>query len=1055
MAGLTDEEVLRDAGAGGSGEPLSDEDVLRHAGAGTKLLDRRGEDDSWGAPKNVTTGVAKAVTHVPGFFGDLRELPAVIGSNIQSIWEPGTAPEIRQAYMKRQAEALDKAIREGDWGTRTAAKLYRGSQAIQPPSGQDVYNATVKPLAGEYDPTTTLGKYGQIALESAVPLPGGKAKMAEAILPYALGLVDHALKALGKFKTPAIGAGLGVASAAAGDLTGTEGGALIGGALPFAAKAAHATVPRSATDKFARWLPQTKEWAAQQAAKYMLGPSDPEAALRTATQRYASEPPELGAKGFRPNIAEAAEDRGLAGTEQAVRVMRDPEIEGRMQQQANARLEGRNAMALSTLDPHVAPEAVTAFYLQRQEAMDRALEAAAPGSTLDPSERGKAMKDVMTSQKASARAMKQAKQNAVDPDKNLIINMRGGEAAEQAKNMIAAHERDLAPGEKGPEHLPQLRAVAGYTGDVPLQTLWTRRARLNRAIEKATSPMTPDTHAVGELTTLRKALDRDIANSYGRQQEQHLAEIAAGTRAPGDTAASHLSNDFSDWLKREQSEWAAARASVPGATGGAGTRPNTAGNAGPIHGMEASGSPPGGGQAHGANGSGVAGTAPADPDAAARLAASTAFTRFYHQRFSEGVPGDILHPRSDVTLGDVSKKVFPGGANGLETTRHVLESAGKTPEGMAAMHDIAVSSLRDVIDGNSGRLTPKALDKWRNTHGGSLRAMDEVTPGYSDRFNNVANVQSELATKMAGFKDTASAARELGSVAASPQGPAKIADLLREAGGSHDVREGIRNLLVSHLVDTATTRPLMRGAKDQFSSQKFLNTLERIKPTLAQVADPHHIEVLEKLARDFESEMAHNQRLSGTAVGSQTTPNQQLLNRVLGKEPAHPGAGAGHIGGLAPYAFIEHGIMGGATVVGAQLGTRIMSVLAHAGHSRNIRNMQDAIKAIMTDPDIGMAALRHHVGEQVGSASWSHRVKQALDKSPYYALPDVISQQEEKRQGHAAGGSVKVDHAAHAARLVRLVAEARKMTSEDTKPMLKLPDATVSRALAIANERLA
>jgi hypothetical protein len=59
------------------------------------------------------------------------------------------------------------------------------------------------------------------------------------------------------------------------------------------------------------------------------------------------------------------------------------------------------------------------------------------------------------------------------------------------------------------------------------------------------------------------------------------------------------------------------------------------------------------------------------------------------------------------------------------------------------------------------------------------------------------------------------------------------------------------------------------------------------------------------------------------------------------------------------------------------------------------------------------------------------------------------------RVSRASGGRTTMDHEAAASRLVKMVDQVRKRQATTTKPLLKLPDETIARALSVANRAIA
>lgn len=1031
------------------------DDLIPVPPQGDKLFDNRGIDDPNGEWKNAGTGIAKMATHIPGIFGDINEMGDRLTSNVHSIFSSRTAEQIRADNAKRRAEQLDRDMASSDFLTRTMAKASRYFHA---PSGEDIYKAAVKPVVGEYHPTTIPGQLGQIALESAMPGPGGKRAAAERILEKAPGLLDHALNVVGKLKMPAVGAAMGATGAGVTQLTGSPAAGLLTSlALPFAPSAARRIAP-NVVDRMSMWMPHSKEWAAKRAAVKDLQVSDPAQALFNAEQHYAGEARDNGMSRWRdtgasPTIAEASGDHGLAGTEQAVRLSGDPNVDASISKRFEARQRERSDKLGSTLDSAAHPEDVSAFFKQRQEALDQALNDTVPGGA-KPEEMGSKVKEAITDSQQRDRATRKQLYDAIDPEGNLhIISEEGPNAARQLLEQHAERGRGIQPPLPPLEAAEDIARLQNARGVVPFSNLTALRERFNAAIRKARAA--GDDAVVRQYTLLKQGLDRDINNAVAAQQQAHLNEINMGVRSEGDTLATQLSN-FESWLQRQLAERTAARAADAGrgsstaAGAGAGARAEIPDGIAPAAGTA------GRGPNLGADGAGVAGTsANMDKDAIARLWAANEFNKYYKSTYAEGATGKLLRPNA-VSDAGVPAKVFPGGDKGYETTKHVLTAGHHLPEIVTAMGDVANASLRKIVDANGGRLTAQALEKWRNQHGGSLRAIDEAHPGFSDRYNNLANAQSQLATQFVGFKDPTSAARGLGKIARSPNGPKAISDLLAESGMSADVREGLKHLLINDLMESSAGNAVLPGTREPvFSGVKFRDNLNKMRPSLEQVFSPEHMQVMDRLAADFESQFMHEQRLKGPSIGPNTARNLELLETRL-KQGVNTGAGGRDITlPLLGQTLATHGLGAAAHMMLGVAGSKVLNSLVHGFHSRNIRNMNDVIKAGMTDPEIGLRMLRHHVDEHLGSPSWAHRVQDVLERSPYYTVPGASSaidrEQEKKREKHAKGGRVGMDHAAHASRLVRLVDEAKKDLSKGTEKLLGAHDNVIARALEISN----
>src|SRR5882672_2193809 len=227
-----------------------------------KALDRReDQSDATGIAKNVATGALKAVAHVPGIFGDVPELGRMVTSNVQSIWDPRSAPQIRADQDKRRAAAMKKMEAEEGALGRVAGWVERN---INAPTGHDIYEWAVKPHLGEYEPETTAGRIGQAAVEGMLPLPGGKTKTGARILEEAPSLIERGLQFLRARKPQVMMGTSGAAGQSAYEATGQEGAALLAGAA--APVGLHAVGSQAR-----RMVPSvTKEGAARTAANEMV-----------------------------------------------------------------------------------------------------------------------------------------------------------------------------------------------------------------------------------------------------------------------------------------------------------------------------------------------------------------------------------------------------------------------------------------------------------------------------------------------------------------------------------------------------------------------------------------------------------------------------------------------------------------------------------------------------------------------------------------------------------------------------------------------------------------
>ena len=137
-----------------------------------------------------------------------------------------------------------------------------------------------------------------------------------------------------------------------------------------------------------------------------------------------------------------------------------------------------------------------------------------------------------------------------------------------------------------------------------------------------------------------------------------------------------------------------------------------------------------------------------DQGAADRLAAAKASHADYAQTYrngpvapairTNGFAGQYVAPN-----GEVAAKAFATGPAGYERTRAFLTAARNDPRAVSSITDFALNPIRTKLTG-LGTVSPSALARWKTDFAGSLRALDEVSPGFSSRFDNAASATQAL-----------------------------------------------------------------------------------------------------------------------------------------------------------------------------------------------------------------------------------------------------------------------------------------------------------------------
>lgn len=993
--------------------------------AGVKPLTATGPNDKYGVEKNIATGALKNITHIPGIFGDVGELGRFITSGVQSMFSDRTAEQIRADQEKLGQRTREKARTEEGMLGRVASAV----SGVRAPAGADIYEATVKPSLGEYEPQTALGRIGQAAIESAMPGPSGKAKIGTRILAEAPGLMQRGLEAAGRYLPVPVLGGIGGASGqGARELgAGPYTAALVGAAVPVgvagAASAARRAVPTV-----------TREGQARTAGKLMREhATDPAKALETAEKTYASYPPQWGENlpdpsQALPSLSEATGDRGLASGERAARLT-DVGTDAALMERQQARNEARKDYLKTTVEPGATGEEPGQLFRQQAEDLDKRIEQALPDVGTNE-ELGKRTRAPIL---AGREAVEDARSKLYDAmeehfgDNTLLPN-------KTRENAGKLNEYDPAYAEP-PTSLNYIKKALAFPEVVTFGNMRAYLKSINKALQQARTG-TPIAADIGELKFLKAGVMDDLENAIANQHKYEQEAVARGELSPDATIESKLQRQRADWYAGKMAEGQ-----------GVATSTGTNVTAGPRGISSASGTKgPRGGIAGGTGSdSGVPGNAPnMDPRAAAALTAANDAQRYLGQTYRQGTVAQLLKENGfkgawNLRDSSVPRTAFPGGPDGYTVTKSVLDAGG--PKVVPALTDTAVMSLREAMQNAGGHLNPQKLQAWKNKYRTSLNALDEVSPGFSSQFDNLASTQSTMASKFVGAANAGEAQNFMGQILRKPDGASTLQHLVKEAGNDPAVVEGFKKLTVDHMIDEATKSA---GASGDWGSH-LKNQIAAYRNKLPALFAPDQMKVMERLADDATQAQQHVRNLKGGLPGSPTTQNFQVIKqRLTPMAPLERHAGW-------PWLALWEGTRSGfdafleamAGVVGLGAAQRVV----HNLRARGVNGVQDMYRAGMADPQIGMRMLRHGV-ETPASPSWFNRSAQAILASPLYERP-VLDQEE--RKGHASGGKVGVDHEKAAKHMVGLVERARKMETARTKPLLKTDDNTVAHALALAN----
>lgn len=474
-----------------------------------------------------------------------------------------------------------------------------------------------------------------------------------------------------------------------------------------------------------------------------------------------------------------------------------------------------------------------------------------------------------------------------------------------------------------------------------------------------------------------------------------------------------------------------------------------------------------------------------DEAAANRLAQAKKAHADYVQTFRQGPIGTILKDNGfkgqyKSLDADVVGKAFPSGDKGYETTKAFIDASDqpgtdnvpamdKTAETIGHLKDAAILRLRQMM-GSSEQLTPKILQKWLQTYGGSLRALEERSPGFIEKYSNIADatdaltqaqaLQTELtkqsqlgvAGKLINANTPDEVVSHVGRMIGATDGPTQINNLMQRINKSpalprQEAIDGLRQAGVTHILNSIQNNG-MAGEAHVLSSAKLRNFMNKNSDSIRALYGNDGYANMDRLARDMER---NQQILDSVAVkgGSDTAQNKNFVTKLMGVagHPASVGS-AFMLAGIEAYDKLG---WGGALAVGAAKAaqTAINSLRSHG-----VENVQKLYEKGLLDPKVG-SALMQKAFDADGKIKVEalRRLANVVAASSRTALQSQLDQEAQRQDllqretlGRASGGRV-FDISD---RLVRAAEQAKKAESDKTEAILNVPDDMVAQALNVA-----
>ena len=445
---------------------------------------------------------------------------------------------------------------------------------------------------------------------------------------------------------------------------------------------------------------------------------------------------------------------------------------------------------------------------------------------------------------------------------------------------------------------------------------------------------------------------------------------------------------------------------------------------------------------------------------AAQLAAGKAAHAQQMQTFEQGPVGQILATlgyaeQYKVPASGIPKIAFAAGDKGYTNAQAFLTAARNDPAAVGALQDMAMMRLRERMRQDQ-TLTPEALNAWRNQHANALRAIDEVTPGFSSRFDNAAAATAALeeartsgqlivdqarqgpAAKFLNVTDAEEVAPRVGSML--KKGPTEINQVLDAAGRDPQVVNGMRAAGVDYMMRELSNAG-MAGGENVLSGAKLSKFLDGHASSMEALYGREGMKTMRLLAADLDrmQEAASMQKVSGSDTARNLNFAERIKLAVKNKAP---------LADLAIwYEFMSGVISGDVFKAGASAATAGTKALFEAARARGIGNINDLIHEGLLDPAVGRAMLQRGIDAKGQIKAQAVRdLAKALAVRGQATTATVAGQrQHEERLGRATGGAVN---------LMALSKAAKKHVTRSTEDLLNESDDTVARALEVANKHI-
>lgn len=760
-------------------------------------------------------------------------------------------------------------------------------------------------------------------------------------------------------------------------------GGFAGGAAAHAAgSAASAAANTPIVGQVAKTLGMPGVLEKQAARKLIVGASDP---AKFVSDLDISQPPtnaDTGAitradgtpapspdqivPGSQPTTFQLTGDQGIGQMERGARTNNADGFLDRASTQTRAQTSAL-APTFEAGDPNAVPahlndqfEAIQADAQQKVDDHLAAAQAAADTATANPGQEvnADALRGVLAKANAAAKEREGILHEAVDPNGTMVT-----ETAPIGQKIADVYGK-LSPTEAAfitPEERQFLGLAQQYGPTMPYREAAALSSQLAAAMRKEKATNQGSTPAYRRMTQLMGGVKAAIGKTVTAEHAREMAGIAAGTIAPENTMAARLQARVNEIANSGEQQQAAT-----GLNGGANSQSIQSGQGALDLGGGNTASQGGEGFRAAGGTTGVA----ADGGFADRLGSANKATIDRKARFEKGVVGEALYPGPTVgtyraRASAVPGKLFQPGAKGYEAVKEYHAAAGARRDAVEPLQHAAMDALRGKI-GADGVLKQADLNAFKSRYSNALRAMDEVSPGFSSKFDSAPKATDAMLAAKAqrdrALKDyQAGAVGKIMKAGSSDEVVTRVGDALKAKDGvtqtkalvaaakeNPDALAGLRTAAAQSMAKEFTSLHEAGTSGDRdIEGNRFRKVFEARKPALAEVLPPEDMENYEKVANDLDRTARSIRNRASAGPG---TAGDLAQAEKAGGHGGH-GSPSSFLGAVVTGAIIGHEVHGGAHGAAyggaAGAGSYLLKTLRSAG----IHNRDAMVADALLNPD--------------------------------------------------------------------------------------------------------